>query len=145
MHCTDRQLLKNIYTKVTRIWPLLILSKSEVKVSYLKKIISEQPQEVNLQSQHHCTDRQLSKSIYTKVTRIWPLLSVQTGSQSFIFKQIISQHPQEVNLQYLHHCTDCQLSKNIYTNVTPIWPLLPVQTGRQSVILTKSYLNNHKR
>ena len=33
------------------------LSKPEVKVYYYKKIISQQPQEVNSQFVHYCTDR----------------------------------------------------------------------------------------
>ena len=49
-----------------------------------RKIISQQPQEVNSQFLHHCTDRCLSKNIDNKVTLIWPLLPVQTGSQSWI-------------------------------------------------------------
>ena len=49
-----------------------------------RKIISQQPQEVNSQFLHHCTDRCLSKNINKKVTLIWPLLPVQTGSQSWI-------------------------------------------------------------
>ena len=35
------------------------------------------------------------------MTPIWPLLPVQTGSQSLIFKKIISQQPQEVHSQFL--------------------------------------------
>ena len=50
----------------------------------LRKIISQQPQEVNSQFLDHCTDSCLSKYIDTKVTLIWPLLPVQTGSQSWI-------------------------------------------------------------
>ena len=46
------------------------------------------------------------KKYLQKVTPIWPLLPVQTGSQSLILKKIISQQPQEVNSQFLHHCTD---------------------------------------
>ena len=82
------------------------------------------------------------KQNYKKVTSIWPLLSVQTGSQSLILNKIISQQPQEVNSKCLNHCTDGCLSKDIYKKVTPIWPLLPVQTGSQGLIsLKKLYLN----
>ena len=49
-----------------------------------RKIISQQPQEVNSKFLNHCTDRCLSKNIDKKVTLIWPLLPVQTGSQSWI-------------------------------------------------------------
>ena len=79
-------ILKKIFTKR---WPqldLYFLYKPEVKVYYLKKIISQQPQEVNSQFLHHCTDRCLSKNIYKKVTPIRPLLPVQTGSESLLFK-----------------------------------------------------------
>ena len=47
------------------------------------------------------------KKYLQKVTPIWPLLPVQTGSQILILKKTISQQPQEVNSQFLHHCTDC--------------------------------------
>ena len=45
------------------------------------------------------------------MTPIWPLLPVQTGSQSLVLKQIISQQPQKVNSQFLHYCTDRLFSK----------------------------------
>ena len=51
------------------------------------------------------------KNIYKKVTPIWPLLPVQTGSQSLVLKQIISQQPQKVNSQFVHYCTDRLFSK----------------------------------
>ena len=54
--CTQ-SVSKKIFTKR---WPqldLYFLSKPEVKVYYLKQIISQQPQEVNSQFFHYCTDR----------------------------------------------------------------------------------------
>ena len=89
-----------------------------------KKIISQQPQEINSQFLHQIVNSQTN--IYKKVT-----IPVQTGSQSLILKQsylnnhiftskkyvqkpevkvyylqkIISQQPQEINSQFLllHH------------------------------------------
>ena len=138
------------------------------------------------------------KNIYKKVTTIWPLLSVQTGSQSWIslkknhisttargkftifaplYRSLIVKtylQKSDPNLTFTscpnrkskftiktnHISTTARgkfticallyrsliLKKNIYKKVTPIWPLLPVQTGSQSWIsLKKSYLNNRKR
>ena len=42
--------------KVTPIWPLLPVQTGSSCLIF-KKIISQQPQEVNSQSLHHCTDR----------------------------------------------------------------------------------------
>ena len=145
----------NIYKKVTPIWPLLPVQTGSQSL-LLKQIISQQPQEVNSQFLHYCTDRLFSKkylqkgdpnltftscpnrkpkftiktnhisttargkfTIFTplyrslivkkylqKVTPIWPLLPVQTGSQSLLLKQIISQQPQKLNSQFSHLCTD---------------------------------------
>ena len=156
--CTIVQIVysqKNIYKKVTPIWPLLPVQTGSQSL-LLKQIISQQPQEVNSQFVHYCTDRLFSKkylqkgdpnltftscpnrkSKFTiktnhisttargkftifaplyrslivkkylqKVTPIWPLLPVQTGSQSLLLKQIISQQPQEVNSQFCTYCTD---------------------------------------
>ena len=53
------------------------------------------------------------------MTPIWPLLPVQTGSQSLLLKQIISQQPQEVNSQFLHYCTDRLFSKKYLQKSDP--------------------------
>ena len=50
-------ILKKVFTKRWPQFDLYFLCKPEVKVEYLKKIISQQPQEVNSQFVHHCTDR----------------------------------------------------------------------------------------
>ena len=47
---------KNIFKKVTPIWPLLPFQTRSQSLIF-KKIISQQPQEVNSQFLHHCTDR----------------------------------------------------------------------------------------
>ena len=49
-------IVKKYLQKVTQ-FDLYFLSKPEVKVYYLKQIISQQPQEVNSQFLDHCTDR----------------------------------------------------------------------------------------
>ena len=54
------------------------------QILIFRKIISQQPQEVNSQFLNHCTDRCSSKNIDKKVTLIWPILPVQTVSQSWI-------------------------------------------------------------
>ena len=76
---------------MTPIWPLTSWSKPEVKVEYLcKKIISQQPQEVN------CTIfaplyRSLIEIKTFIFTKKWPQFDlyflIQTGSQSLIFKK----------------------------------------------------------
>ena len=54
--------------KATPISPLIFLQTGNQSL-ILKKIISQQPQEVNLLFLYHCTDRYLSKNIYKKVTQ----------------------------------------------------------------------------
>ena len=46
------------------------------------------------------------KKYLPKSDPIWPLIPVQTGSQSLLLQKIISQQPQEVNSQFVHYCTD---------------------------------------
>ena len=89
------------------IWPLF-LSIPE-KFRSFKKIISQQP--IPTRGITHSAQifallyRSLileERSIFTnKVTPIWPLLLVQTGSHKFNIKTIISQQPQEVHSQFL--------------------------------------------
>ena len=50
-------IVKKYFTKKWPQFDLYFLSKPEVKVYYLKKSISQQPQEVNSQFVHYCTDR----------------------------------------------------------------------------------------
>ena len=100
-----------------------------------RKIISQQPQEVNSQFLHHCTDRCLSTNIDKKVTLIWPLLPVKTGSQSWIS---LKNHISTTARGKFKICTPLYRSlivKTYLQKVTPIWPLLPVQTGSQSLLL----------
>ena len=79
-------ILKKIFTKR---WPqlnLYFLSKPEVKVYYLKQIISQQPQKVHFTIFEPLYRSLTCQQIFTKkVTPIWPLIPVQTGSQSLIF------------------------------------------------------------
>ena len=80
------------------------------------------------------------------MTPIWPLLPVQTGSQSLLLKinHISTTARRKFTICALLY-RSLILKKYWYKKVTPIWPLLPVQTGSQSLIFKKSYLNNHKR
>ena len=99
-----------------------------------RKIISQQPQEVNSQFLHHCTDRCLSKNIDKKVTLIWPLLPVQTGSQSL--KNHISTIARG-KLTIFAPLYRSLIVKKYLQKSDPIWPLLPDQTGSQSLLLQK--------
>ena len=91
----------------------------------MKKIVCQQQQEVNLQFLHH-----------QKVTPIWPLLSVQTGSQSLILKKSYLNNHQST-LTVFAPLYRSLIVKIYLQKVTPIWPLLPVQTGSQSLIFQK--------
>ena len=70
------------------------------------------------------------------MTPIWPLLPVQTGSQSLILKQsYLNNHKRYIsNFWTIVQIVNCQ---KILQKSDPIWPLLPVQTGSQSLIFTK--------
>ena len=59
-------ILKKIFTKRWPQFDLYFLSKSEVKSLLLKQIISQQPQEVNSQFVHYCTDRLFSNKYLQK-------------------------------------------------------------------------------
>ena len=96
-----------------------------------RKIISQQPQEVNSQFLHHCTDRCLSKNIDKKVTLIWPLLPVQTGSQSLKKNHISTTARGKFTI--FAPLYRSLIVKKYLQKSDPIWPLLPVQTGSQSL------------
>ena len=78
----------------TKKWPqfdLYFLSKPEVKVYlYYKKHISTTARGKFTICALLYRSLILKKNIYKKVTPIWPLLPVQTGSQSLILKNHIS-------------------------------------------------------
>ena len=102
-----------------------------------RKIISQQPQEVNSQFLHHCTDRCLSKNIDKKVTLIWPLLPVQTGSQSWISLKNHISTTARGKFTIFAPLYRSLIVKKYLQKSDPIWPLLPVQTGSQSLLLKK--------
>ena len=135
---------------MTLIWPLLPVQTGSQSFTICDEVIRYR---ISLKNHISTTARGkftifaplyrslIVKKYLQKSDPIWPLLPVQTGSQSLLFKKIISQQPQEVNSQFLHHCTDRCLSKNIDKKVTLIWPLLPVQTGSQSWISLKNHIS----
>ena len=111
---TDLELCDMSYTDMTQCWSfsgwnrkfnrnkfystIIVCSQCDRECEY--RIISQRPHLRNLTKVLMLFFRD------HKVTPIWPLISVQTGSQSLRFKKIISQQPQEVNSLFLYHCTD---------------------------------------
>ena len=99
-------ILKKIFTKRWPQFDLYFLSKSEVKVEYLKKIISQQPQEVNSQFFAPLYRSLIVKKYLQKSDPNLTFTSCPNRKSKFNIKTIISQQPQEVNSQFVHYCTD---------------------------------------
>ena len=101
----NSQKKKNIYKKVTPIWPLLpVQTGSQSWISLKNHISTTARGKFTIFAPLYRS--LIVKKYLQKSDPIWPLLSVQTGSQSLQLKQIISQQPQEVNSQFVHYCTD---------------------------------------
>ena len=121
--------------KATPISPLIFLQTGNQSLIF-KKIISQQPQEVNLLFLYHCTDRYLSKNIY-KSDPIWPLLPVQTGSQSLIFRTNHISTTTRGKLTIFAPLYRLLIVEKHLQKGDPNLTWLPVQTGSQTLIFKK--------
>ena len=79
------------------------------------------------------------------MTPIWPLLPVQTGSQSLLLKQIISQQPQEVNSQFVHYCTDLLFSNKYLQKGDPNLTFTSCPNRKQKFTIKKNHISTTAR
>ena len=84
-------------------------------------------------------------NIYKKLTPIWPLLPVQTGSQSLPLKQIISQQPQEVNSQFVHYCTDLLFSNKYLQKGDPNLTFTSCPNRKQKFTIKTNHISTTAR
>ena len=146
--CTIVQIVnsqKNIYKKVTPIWPLLpaqtgsqswISKKNNISTTARGKFTIFAPLYRSL-----IVKKYLQKSDPNLTFTSWP----NRKSKFTITKNHISTTARG---KFTIVCTIVQIvncQKNIYKKVTPIWPLLPVQTGSQSLIFKTNHVSTTAR